>query len=97
MNIQIKPVVTEKANAVSEKTNCYTFAVSPNADKAQIKALIEEMYGVKVVAVNTMNYAGKRKQRYTKGGIIKGQTPAFKKALVKVANGETIDFYSNIK
>lgn len=97
MNIQIKPIVTEKANAVSEKTNCYTFAVSPDANKYQIKDLVEKMYGVKVVAVNTMNYAGKRKQRYTKGGLIQGRTPAFKKALVTVANGETIDFYSNIK
>ena len=97
MNIQIKPIVTEKANAVSEKTNCYTFAVSPDANKYQIKDLVEKMYGVKVVAVNTMNYAGKRKQRYTKGGLIQGRTPAFKKALVTVANGESIDFYSNIK
>ena len=97
MNIQIKPIVTEKANAVSEKTNCYTFAVSPAANKYQIKDMVEKMYGVKVVAVNTMNYAGKRKQRYTKGGLIQGRTPAFKKALVTVANGETIDFYSNIK
>lgn len=97
MDIQIKPIVTEKATAVSEKTNCYTFAVTPDANKFQIKDLVEKMYGVKVLSVNTMNYAGKRKQRYTKGGLVKGSTPAFKKALVQVAKDQTIDFYSNIK
>lgn len=96
MDITIKPIVTEKATAISEKLNCYTFAVSPCANKYQIKALIEEMYGVKVVKVNTALYAGKRKQRYTKGGLIKGSTSAFKKAYVTVAEGQTIDYYSNL-
>ncbi|MDE7190641.1 MAG: 50S ribosomal protein L23, partial [Muribaculaceae bacterium] len=80
MNIDIKPLVTEKANAYSEKENCYTFAVSPDANKFQIKDLVEKLYNVRVVRVNTANYAGKRKQRYTKSGIIRGQRPAFKKA-----------------
>lgn len=96
MDIMIKPIVTEKANAVSEKTGRYTFAVSPDANKFQIKDLVEKMYDVKVVAVNTMNYDGKRKQRYTKSGLIRGKVAAFKKALVTLAEGETIDFYSNI-
>lgn len=96
MDIQIKPIVTEKATAVSEKCNCYTFAVSPDANKYQIKTLIEQMYGVKVVKVNTALYAGKRKQRWTKGGLIKGSTASFKKAYVKVAEGQTIDYYSNL-
>ena len=96
MNIMIKPIVTEKATALSEKLNRYTFCVSPDANKYQIKSLIEELYGVKVVSVNTMNYEGKRKQRYTKAGIIRGKKPAFKKAVVTLAEGETIDFYSNI-
>ena len=88
--------MTEKATAASEKLNCYTFAVSPDANKYQIKDLIEKMYGVKVVKVNTALYAGKRKQRYTKGGLIKGSTAAFKKAYVTVAEGQTIDYYSNL-
>lgn len=96
MDIQIRPIVTEKANAITERLNCYTFAVSPGANKFQIKSLIEKMYGVKVVKVNTANYAGKKKQRYTKGGIIKGRTAAFKKAFITLAEGETIDYYSNI-
>ena len=92
----IKPIVTEKATALSEKLNRYTFCVSPDANKYQIKNLVEELYGVKVTSVNTMNYEGKRKQRYTKAGIIRGKKPSFKKAIVTLAEGETIDFYSNI-
>ncbi len=96
MDIKIKPIVTEKATALTEKRNCYTFAVSPDANKFQIKHLIEQMYDVKVVKVNTANFAGKRKQRYTKAGLIKGHTAAFKKALVSLAEGQTIDYYSNL-
>ena len=96
MDITIRPIVTEKANAVSEKTGRYTFRVSPEANKYQIKDLVEKLYDVKVVGVSTMNYGGKNKQRYTKSGIIKGKTVAFKKAIVTVAEGQTIDFYSNL-
>ena len=96
MEIMIKPVVTEKATAISEKQNRYTFRVSPEANKAQIKNLVQSLYGVKVVDVNTMNYDGKKKSRYTKAGLINGKGAAFKKAHVTVAEGETIDFYSNI-
>ena len=96
MEIMIKPVVTEKATAISEKQNRYTFRVSPEANKAQIRNLVQSLYGVKVVDVNTMNYDGKKKSRYTKAGLINGKVAAFKKALVTVAEGETIDFYSNI-
>ena len=95
-SIQIIPVVTEKANAITEKGNRYTFKVSPDANKHQIKDAIEKMYDVKVVGVSTMNYNGKNRQRYTKSGIIKGKTVAFKKAIVTIAKGQTIDFYSNL-
>ena len=96
MNIDIKPIVTEKATAYSEKQNCYTFAVSPEANKFQIKDIVEKLYNVRVVSVNTANYAGKRKARYTQAGLIRGQKPAYKKAYVTVAEGQTIDYYSNI-
>ena len=96
MNIDIRPILTEKATAYSEKQNCYTFAVSPDANKFQIKDIVEKLYNVRVVSVNTANYAGKRKARYTKAGLIRGQKPAFKKAYVTVAEGQTIDYYSNI-
>ncbi len=96
MDIQIKPIVTEKATAYSEKENCYTFAVSPDANKFQIKDIVEKLYNVRVERVNIANYSGKRKQRYTKGGLIRGRRDAFKKAFVTVAEGQKIDYYSNI-
>jgi len=96
MSIQIQPIVSEKANAISEQTNRYSFKVSPDANKFQIKDAVEKLYDVKVVGVSTMNYDGKKKQRYTKSGILRGKAAAFKKAIVTVAEGQTIDFYSNI-
>ena len=96
MDIMIKPIVTEKATSLSEKFNRDTFSVSPAANKVQIKNLVESLYGVKVVSVNTAKCAGKRKARYTKAGLIRGQKPSYKKAFVTVAEGDTIDFYSNI-
>ena len=93
----VKPLVTEKMTAISEKqNNKFGFIVLPGANKIEIKKEIEAKYNVNVVSVNTMNYAGKRKSRYTKAGVIKGQTKAFKKAIVTLKDGETIDFYSNI-
>lgn len=96
MDIQIKPLVTEKATAFSEKQNCYTFKVSPDANKFQIKDLVEKLYGVKVEKVNTQVVRGKNKSRYTKSGLLRGKTDKWKKAYVSIAEGQTIDFYSNI-
>ncbi len=96
MGIIIKPIVTEKMTRISEKYNRFGFRVDPNANKLQIKKAVEELYGVTVVSVNTLNYSGKNKSRYTKSGIIEGRTAAYKKALVTVKDGETIDFFSNI-
>ena len=91
-----KPVITEKMTAISEKLNRFAFIVDKNANKYQIKDAVEQLYGVKVASVNTMNYAGKKKSRYTKSGVINGRTAAFKKAIVTLKEGETIDFFSNI-
>lgn len=96
MNFQIKPIVTEKATGLTEKLNKYTFRVNTEANKYQIKSLVEELYGVKVVSVNTMIVRGKNKSRYTKSGLLRGKTTSYKKAIVTIAEGETIDFYSNI-
>lgn len=92
----IKPLVTEKMSGITEKQNKFGFIVRPAANKLEIKAEVEALYGVNVVAVNTMRYAGKNKSRYTKAGLLKGRTNAFKKAVVTLKEGETIDFYSNI-
>ena len=91
-----KPVITEKMTAISEKLNKYAFIVDKNANKFQIKDAVERLYDVKVEAVNTMNYDGKKKSRYTKAGVITGRTVAFKKAIVTLREGDTIDFFSNI-
>jgi len=96
MEISIKPIVTEKASKLTEKLNRYTFSVSPEANKYQIKALVENLYGVKVIRVNTMNVRAKNKSRWTKSGLLRGKTAAWKKAIVTLAEGQTIDFYSNI-
>ncbi|MDD7229405.1 MAG: 50S ribosomal protein L23 [Muribaculaceae bacterium] len=96
MKFSIEPIVTERANNLSEKLNRYTFRVSPKANKHQIQMMVEDLYGVKVVAVNTMNYSGKNKSRYTKAGLIRGTENAYKKAIVTLAEGEKIDFYSNL-
>ena len=91
-----RPVITEKMTAISEKLNRFAFIVDKNANKYQIKDAIEKLYDVKVVAVNTMNYDGKLKSRYTKSGVVSGRRAAFKKAIVTLREGDTIDFYSNI-
>lgn len=96
MNIIIKPIITEKMTAISEKLQQYGFIVERRANKLQIKDAVKDIYGVEVVSVNTMTYIGKRKSRFTKTGVIAGKVPAFKKAVVTLAEGETIDFFSNI-
>jgi large subunit ribosomal protein L23 len=97
MGIIIKPIVTEKQTNITNKIpNRVAFRVTPNANKLEIKAAIEELYSVTVKRINTMNYDGKRKSRYTKSGTIKGKEAAFKKAIVTLKEGEQIDFFSNI-
>ncbi len=96
MKILLKPIVTEKMTEQGEKRNRFGFVVEKDANKIQIKNAVEELYGVTVESVNTMIYAGKRKTRHTKSGMTKGRTANYKKAIVTIAEGETIDFYSNI-
>jgi large subunit ribosomal protein L23 len=97
MGIIIKPVVTEKQTMITEKKpNRVGFRVSPDANKIEIKKAIEEMYNVVVEDVNTLNYSGKRKSRYTKSGVVSGRQNAFKKAIVTLKEGDVIDFFSNI-
>ncbi|HIW87471.1 MAG TPA: 50S ribosomal protein L23 [Candidatus Onthomorpha intestinigallinarum] len=97
MNIILKPIITEKMTKTTEKfSNRFGFIVDKRANKIEIKKAVEDLYGVKVNRVNTMNYDGKSKSRYTKTGLISGRTNAFKKAMVVLAEGDTIDFFSNI-
>jgi large subunit ribosomal protein L23 len=96
MEILKKPVVTEKMNRITEKQPRYGFIVDRKANKIEIKTAVEAMYGVSVESVNTMIFRGKAKSRGTKTGVVSGQRPSTKKAIVTLKAGETIDFFSNI-
>jgi large subunit ribosomal protein L23 len=96
MEILLKPIITEKMTTVGEKHNRYGFVVKKSANKIQIKNAVEKMYGVSVDDVNTMNYKGKWKSRFTKGGLIVGKKGDVKKAVITLSEGDAIDFYSNI-
>jgi len=96
MDILLKPIVTEKMTRQGDKFNRYGFIVAKSANKLQIKKAVEEMYGVTVNSVNTMRYGGKIKSRNTKTGLLLGKTESTKKAVVTLAEGNKIDFYSNI-
>ncbi len=95
MSVLKKPLVTEKVSALNEKGK-YGFIVDSNANKVEIKKAVEKQYGVNVEKVNTMNVMGKLKTRYTKAGVLAGRRPNYKKAIVTLAQGEVIDFYSNV-
>ncbi|HOA38905.1 MAG TPA: 50S ribosomal protein L23 [Flavihumibacter sp.] len=94
--VLIKPILTEKANAQQESLRRFAFKVARKANKLEIKKAIESLYGVTVVDVNTSVIPGKNKTRFTKAGFIQGRKPAYKKALVTVAEGETIDLYGAV-
>jgi len=96
MKILLKPIVTEKMTKDGDKFNRYGFVVERSANKIQIRKAVEELYGVTVESVNTIRYGGKVKSRNTKSGLLVGKTAAFKKAVVTLAEGNKIDFYSNI-
>jgi large subunit ribosomal protein L23 len=95
-DILIKPIVTEKSNKLTDQRRTYAFRVNRKANKLEIKKAIEDFYGITVVDVNTVVVPGKSKSKFTKGGFISGRKPAYKKAYVSVAEGETIDLYANI-
>jgi len=95
MSVLKKPLVTEKVSSLNEKGK-YGFIVDAEANKVEIKKAVEKQYGVNVARVNTMNVMGKMKTRYTKTGVLAGRKPNYKKAIVTLAEGEVIDFYSNV-
>jgi len=91
-----KPIITEKATGVSEKFNRFTFAVDRTANKIEIKKAVEKLYGVSITEVRTMNYGGgKSSVKYTNKGIVEQPSKLWKKAVVTVADGETIDLFNN--
>jgi large subunit ribosomal protein L23 len=96
MSVLKQPLITEKMTKISEKLGQYGFIVDVRANKVEIKKAVEKMYNVTVDSVNTVTVAGKVKARYTKTGFVAGSTGIYKKAIVTLKKGDTIDFYSNI-
>jgi len=96
MSILIKPIITEKATNDSELFNRYAFVVDKGANKIEIKDAVESAYGVSIESVKTMNYPVKRSTKYTKKGLVTGAKAGYKKAIVQLAEGESIDFYNNL-
>lgn len=94
--ILIKPILTEKANLQQTRLRCYSFRVDKRANKLEIKKAVESFYGVNVTSVNTVVAPAKNKSRFTKAGYIQGVKPGYKKAMITVAEGETIDLYGGI-
>ena len=95
-DVLVKPLITEKTNKSSEKLGQFSFVVDMKADKEQIKKAIETMYNVSVANISTLRMPAKDKTKFTNKGLSKGTKSAYKKAVVTLKKGESIDFYSNI-
>jgi len=95
-NVIIKPIVTEKMTATTERLGQYGFIVDKRANKVEIKDAIAQLYGVTVEKVRTMNYSGKSSSRHTKAGLVKGKKNDFKKAIVELSDGDSIDIFAGI-
>jgi len=93
-DVLVRPVVTEKVNGQIEKSGRYTFMVGKGANKLEIKKAVEEFYGVKVTDVNTVVVPAKNKTRFTRAGFLSGRKPSYKKAVVTLAQGDSIDLFS---
>lgn len=89
-----RPIISEKATGQYE-LNVYTFEVAKKANKIQIAKAIQDMYGVTVAEVRTIVCRGKNIVRFTKKGVAKGNTGAWKKAMVKLAGNDSIDIFAN--
>jgi len=96
MSILIKPIITEKATNDSELFNRYAFVVDKKANKIEIKKAVETVYGVSISSVKTLNYPVQKNTKFTKKGLVTGKKGAYKKAIIQLAEGESIDFYNNL-
>ncbi|WP_407403474.1 50S ribosomal protein L23 [Chryseobacterium sp.] len=94
MSVIIKPVISEKANYLTDLRGAYTFLVNPKANKIQVKLAVEATYGVKVADVRTMIYAPKVSSKHTKKGLQVGKTNKLKKAVITLVEGEVIDIFA---
>ena len=94
--ILIKPIISEKAESLSDKQQQYTFMVDRQANKIEIGKAVAKMYNVSVKSVNTLVMPGKTKKRFTRAGVQTGRVSAYKKAIVTLGDGEQIDFFGDI-
>ena len=92
--VLVRPVTTEKVNLQMERSGRYTFVVGHSANKLEIKKAVETFYGVRVANVNTIVVPAKNKSRFTKAGLLTGRKPSYKKAVVTLAEGDTIDLFT---
>ncbi|MBK9077102.1 MAG: 50S ribosomal protein L23 [Flavobacteriales bacterium] len=94
--ILIRPIITEKMTAQGEKENRYGFVVARDSNKLDIRDAVKKQFNVEVESVRTMIVRGKKRTRYTKTNILRGTSSSYKKAIVTLKKGETIDLYSSI-
>jgi len=91
-----KPLVTEKNLNVQESLGQYAFVVSDRANKIEIKNAVESKFDVSVIDVRTIRVKGKSKRMNTKRGMTTGKRPSWKKAIVKLKAGDSIDFFAGL-
>jgi len=91
--ILLRSLITEKGVQQAEEQHTYAFEVNKLVTKSEIKAAVEALYDVKVVSVNTLTRKGKAKTKRTRGGVVTGVTKTWKKAIVKLSEEDTIDFF----
>jgi len=95
--VLIRPLITEKmTNLTADQSNKYGFIVNTKANKIEIKKAIEGKFNVNVVNVRTINYDGKTKTQFRKSGRFVGKTAKYKKAVVTLKKGETIELFEQV-
>ncbi|MGA9117486.1 MAG: 50S ribosomal protein L23 [Bacteroidota bacterium] len=90
-----RPIVTEKMTALQEKGQ-YAFEVDRQANKIEIKRAVEKKFGVTVLDVRTLRHKGKAKAQMTRKGRFSGRTASWKKAVVRLKEGDKIEFFQNV-
>ncbi len=95
-NVLIKPLITEKTEALTTKSSKYTFLVDKKSNKVEIKKAVEKMYSINVDSVNTMIMPSKSRSRNTKAGLIKGRVSGYKKAIITLVGDEQIDYFGEV-
>lgn len=94
--ILIRPLITEKMTNISADQGKYGFLVAPRANKIEIAKAVEKKFNVHVTEVRTINHPGKVKTQFRKSGRFSGKTPKYKKAIITLKKGETIELFEQV-